>query len=148
MGNYEGVEHYHCALCGEIYPTSEGAVQYFWSHTELEILRWVAFELVAAHHFAGNGEDPLCKDEVAFSTEFVKKLNERFRVAEIDENGWVFCKIRDGLLEAIEFEKISNSARRPTFDIGAEQSADISVHFSKMVSSEMADTAKIMPRNE
>lgn len=87
---YEEFEHYHCTLCGERYATVEGADKCFWDHTELEILRWIACELVAAHHLAGIGGSPLCKDALAFSAEFVKDLNERFQVAEIDENGWVW----------------------------------------------------------
>lgn len=87
---YEEFERYHCTLCGERYPTPEGVNQCFWDHTELEILRWIASELVAAHHFAGIGGGPLCKDEMGFSAEFAKELNERFQVDEIDENGWVW----------------------------------------------------------
>lgn len=87
---YEEFEHYHCSICGERFPIPEGAEKCFWAHTELEILRWIAFELVAAHHFCGKRGGPLCKDEVAFSAEFVKELNERFQVAEIDENGWAW----------------------------------------------------------
>ena len=86
----EEFEHYHCAICGEPYPTLEGTYKCFWEHAELEILRWVAFELVAAHHFAGNNGETLCKDAMTFSAEFVKELNERYQVAEIDENGWVW----------------------------------------------------------
>lgn len=73
---YERFEHYHCAICGERYPTREGANKCFWEHTELEVLRWIAFEIVAAHHFAGNGGGPLCKDGMVFSAEFVKELNK------------------------------------------------------------------------
>lgn len=87
---YDEFKHYHCTLCGERYPTVEGADKCFWDHTELEILRWVAVGLVVAHHFAGTGEGTLSKDDLGFSAEFVKELNERFPVAEIDENGWVW----------------------------------------------------------
>lgn len=87
---YEEFEHYHCSICGERYPLQEEADKCFWNHTELEILRWIAFELVSSHYFAERGGGPLSRDEMAFSTEFLKELNERFRVAEIDENGWVW----------------------------------------------------------
>lgn len=45
-------EHYHCFLCGDRYPTKEKADECFWNHSELEILRWIAFELVSSRHFA------------------------------------------------------------------------------------------------
>lgn len=48
----EFTEHYHCSICGESYPTKDRSDECFWGHSELEILRWVAFELVSTHHFA------------------------------------------------------------------------------------------------
>lgn len=42
----------------------------------------------------------------------------------------VICKIRDGLLEAIELEKSCNAKRVP-FDIGQDPSMDSSEHFAK-----------------
>ena len=92
----ESFKHYHCALCGESYPTQEAAKHCFWDHTELEILRWVAVGLVAAHHFAGTSEGTLSKDDLGFSAEFVKEINKRFQVAEIDENGWVWSRAIKG----------------------------------------------------
>ena len=87
---YEEFEHYHCSICGESYRTQEKADDCFWNHSELEIMRWIAFELVSFHHFSEMGGAPLRRDEMAFSTEFLKELNERFRVAEIDETGWIW----------------------------------------------------------
>ena len=81
MKEYE--EHYHCFLCGDRYPTKE-------NHSELEILRWIAFELVSSRHFAELNQSTLCSDEMSFTTEFLKKLNDRFKVAEIDEKGLVW----------------------------------------------------------
>ena len=56
-------EHYHCFLCGDRYPTKEEADECFWNHSELEILRWIAFELVSSRHFAELNQlrTPLCK---------------------------------------------------------------------------------------
>lgn len=45
-------------------------------------------------------------------------------------HGGVFCRIRDGLLEAIEFEK-NCSANRMPFDIGADSSMDSPEQFAK-----------------
>lgn len=89
-------EHYHCSICGEGYPSREEAGKCFWDHTELEILRWVAFELVSCCHFAEDGENLPRRVEVSFSTRFVKKLNEKFRIAEIDENGLVWSRVMKG----------------------------------------------------
>lgn len=86
----EYTAHYHCHVCGESYPTKGKADECFWSHSELEILRWVAFELVSSHHFAEQDSNSLCADEMSFSSEFIEKLNEKFKVAEIDENGCVW----------------------------------------------------------
>lgn len=83
-------EHYHCALCGKSYPSREAGGKCFWDHTELEILRWTAFELVSCCHFAEEEAGPPSSIEVSFPTKFIKELNERFQVAEIDENGWVW----------------------------------------------------------
>lgn len=96
MSMYEEFEHYHCSICGERYPSQEEANRCFWGHTELEILRWIAFELVSNRHFAEEYQSPLCADEMYFSTEFLKKLNEKFRVAEIDENGWAWSLVIKG----------------------------------------------------
>lgn len=86
----EFTEHYHCSICGESYPTKERSDECFWGHSELEILRWVAFELVSTHHFAEKDESALCADAMCFASDFIKKLNEKFKVAEIDENGLVW----------------------------------------------------------
>lgn len=86
----EFTKHYHCHLCGESYPTKATADECFWGHSELEILRWVAFELVSNHHFAEKNEAAPCTDTMCFTNDFVKKLNEKFKVAEIDENGLVW----------------------------------------------------------
>lgn len=43
----------------------------------------------------------------------------------------VFCQIRDGLLEAIELEKIC-STHRTAFSIGVDPSMDTPEHFSKL----------------
>lgn len=83
-------EHYHCFLCGDRYPTKEEADECFWNHSELEILRWIAFELVSSRHFAELNQSILCSDEMSFTTEFLKELNDRFKVAEIDEKGLVW----------------------------------------------------------
>ena len=83
-------EHYHCFLCGDRYPTKEEADECFWNHSELEILRWIAFELVSSRHFAELNQSTPCADEISFTTEFLKKLNDRFKVAEIDEKGLVW----------------------------------------------------------
>lgn len=86
----EFTEHYHCSICGESYPTKLRADECFWAHSELEILRWVAFELVSSHHFAEKDETALCADAMCFTSDFIKQLNEKFKVAEIDENGLVW----------------------------------------------------------
>ena len=52
---YEEFEHYHCSICGESYRTQEKADDCFWNHSELEIMRWIAFELVSFHHFSEMG---------------------------------------------------------------------------------------------
>lgn len=83
-------EHYHCFLCGARYPTKEKADECFWNHSELEILRWVAFELVSSRHFAELNKSPLCAEELCFTTDFLKQLNDKFKVAEIDEKGLVW----------------------------------------------------------
>lgn len=85
MQNME--EHYHCALCGESYPAKQAADECFWHHSELEILRWVAYELVSDHYFAAKSETPPCSDTMCFTDEFITQLNERFAVAEIDSVG-------------------------------------------------------------
>lgn len=94
MKEYE--EHYHCFLCGERYPTEEAADACFWNHSELEILRWVAFELVSSRHFAELTHSTPCADEMSFTTEFLKKLNDKFKVAEIDEKGFVWSLAMKG----------------------------------------------------
>lgn len=86
----EFMSHYHCSICGESYPTKQSSDDCFCAHSELEILRWVAFELVSNHHFAEKDETALCADTMCFTNDFVKKLNDRFKVAEIDENGLVW----------------------------------------------------------
>ena len=87
---YEEFNHYHCSICGERYPQKEEAKQCLWNHSELEILRWIACELIAAYHFAEIGGGTPRREEMAFSWDFLKELNERFQIAEIDENGWVW----------------------------------------------------------
>ena len=86
-------EHYHCSICGEGYPSREEAGKCFWDHTELEILRWIAFELVSNCHFAEVGKNPPRRVGVSFSTEFIKKLNEKFRIAEVDEHGLLWSLV-------------------------------------------------------
>lgn len=46
------------------------------------------------------------------------------------EHSQVFCKIREGLLEAIELEKMANTNRVP-FDVGPDPSMDSPEHFAK-----------------
>lgn len=36
--------HTHCLCCEKPYPTKEEAEACFWSHSEIELLRWVAQE--------------------------------------------------------------------------------------------------------
>lgn len=83
----EYLEHHHCYLCGESYPTKKEADKCFWEHSELEILRYVAYELVASRHFAEKNKSRLCDDEMLFTSKFLKQLNEKFNVAEVDEDG-------------------------------------------------------------
>lgn len=92
----EEFEHYHCSICGESYPRREEANKCLWNHTERELLRWVAFELVSCCHFAEDAENAPRTVEVSFSAKFIKELNERFQVAEIDENGWVWSLVIKG----------------------------------------------------
>lgn len=89
-------EHYHCTICGESYPSREEAGKCFWDHSELEILRWVAFQLVSCCHFEELGGTPPSRIEVGFSTKFIQTLNERFRIAEIDKNGLVWSLVIKG----------------------------------------------------
>ncbi len=86
----EYTEHYHCFLCGERYTTKEEADACFWNHSEIEILRWVAFELISSRHFAELNHSTPCVDEMSFTTEFLNKLNDKFKVAEIDEKGFAW----------------------------------------------------------
>lgn len=52
--------------------------------------RGFSFELVSTHHFAEKDEAALCADAMCFTNDFIKKLNEKFKVAEIDDNGLVW----------------------------------------------------------
>ena len=89
-------EHYHCSICGEGYPSREEAGKCFWNHTELEILRWIAFELVSSCHFAEMEKNSPRRVEVSFSTKFIKRLNERFQIAELDEHGLLWSMVVKG----------------------------------------------------
>lgn len=89
-------EHYHCSLCGEIYYSTEEAENCFWNHSEREILRWVGFVLVSMRHFAADAETSQRTCEVQFLCDFIDKLNEKFKVAEIDENGGVWSLAIEG----------------------------------------------------
>lgn len=83
-------EHYHCNLCGNTFATQAEANKCFWEHTEEEILRWVAYELVCARHFAPASHDGAYLRDVALSHSFIDELNRRFKVADIDEYGAVW----------------------------------------------------------
>lgn len=87
------LEHYHCKLCGSSYFSREEAVECFWGHTELEILRWVAFQLVTCCHFGTVGDEPMPNVGVSFPAEFIKELNERFQIAEVDERGLLWSLV-------------------------------------------------------
>lgn len=52
------------------------------------------------------------------------------RKTEEGEHSQVFCQIRDGLLEAIEFEKRANTNRVP-FGVGPDSSMDSPEYFAK-----------------
>lgn len=89
-------EHYHCCLCGEPFYSAEEAESCFWNHTELEILRWVVYELVAIGHFSPETRQSLIGYDGLFTFDIIDKLNDRFKVAEIDENGWLWSLVIEG----------------------------------------------------
>ena len=57
------MEHYHCPLCGQSHPTQQAAHECLMNHDEIEILRYIAYEIYCEKHFSrskkASGTDPL-----------------------------------------------------------------------------------------
>lgn len=83
-------EHYHCSICSASYPTLGEAKHCFLEHDENTILRYIAFTIFTAKHFAEDKSVPDVIDHEVWR--FIEQLNEKFDFAEVDERGGVWNK--------------------------------------------------------
>lgn len=83
-------EHHHCRICSKSYLTQAEATRCFLEHDENTILRYVAYEIFAAKHFAKGKSEPDVIDHEIW--QLIEQLNEKFDFAEVDEHGGVWNK--------------------------------------------------------
>lgn len=83
-------EHHHCSICSASYPTLDEAKHCFLEHDENTVLRYIAFEIFAAKHFAKDKSEPGVIDHEIWR--LIERLNEKYDFAEVDENGAVWNK--------------------------------------------------------
>ena len=80
------MEHYHCSLCGQSHPTREAAHACLMSHDEVEILRYIAYEIYCEKHFSPRKKRPTKIPWEVWN--IIDEVNEKFEFAKEDGGIW------------------------------------------------------------
>lgn len=88
------MEHYHCSLCGQSYPTREAAHECLVTHTELEILRYIAYEIYCEKSFSRRKKRPV---KIPWAVwDIIDEINNKFEFAETEDDGSIWNKVIKG----------------------------------------------------
>lgn len=77
---YEFKPHFHCEICSESYDSREDAYKCFMSHSELDILRYIAYSIFCSKFFAKNSQKPQTVDWNVWHD--IDEINRKFGFAK------------------------------------------------------------------